>query len=248
MEDREQSIPEDEGLENEILDDEYFRIDPAEDVIPEVEILEDETAEEETPEEEETAEEEDKKLKRRKTVLSYLHDLVFGLVAVLLVFMLVFRVIVVSGPSMMQTLQNGDCIILLSSVFYGQPKQGDIVVVSKESYDNGKPIIKRVIATEGQIVDIDFVSGQVKVDDIVLDEPYINTPTNRYEGVEFPLTVEKGCVFVLGDNRDNSKDSRSPDIGQIDCREILGKALFLVLPGADPVTGKRDFNRIGVLW
>jgi len=195
-----------------------------------------------------TPEEESKKMKRQKVVLSYLHDLVFGLVAVLLVFMLVFRVIVVSGPSMKQTLQDGDCIILLSSVFYGQPKQGDIVVISKESYKNGEPIIKRVIATEGQVVDIDFVGGTVKVDGKVLDEPYINTPTNRYEGVTFPLTVDKGCVFVLGDNRDNSKDSRSPDIGQIDCREILGKALFLTLPGADEETGKRDYKRIGVLW
>ena len=205
-----------------------------------------EDKEQTTPEEE--IKEETKSVKRQKTVLAYLHDLVFGLVAVLLVFMLLFRVIVVSGPSMKQTLQNGDCIILLSSIFYGQPKQGDIVVVSKESYKNGEPIIKRVIATEGQVVDIDFLTGEVKVDGVALDEPYINTPTNRYEGVSFPLTVEKGCVFVLGDNRDNSKDSRSPDIGQIDCREILGKALFLALPGITEETGKRDFDRIGVLW
>ena len=193
-------------------------------------------------------EEESKKTERQKTVLSYLHDLVFGLVAVLLVFMLVFRVIVVSGPSMMQTLQNGDCIILLSSIFYGEPKHGDIVVVSKEAYKSGEPIIKRVIATEGQKVDIDFVVGTVTVDGKVLDEPYVNTPTNLYEGVSFPLTVEEGCVFVMGDNRNDSKDSRSPEIGQIDCREILGKALFLALPGVSEDTNKRDLKRIGVLW
>ena len=191
---------------------------------------------------------ESSKVKRQKTVLSYLHDLVFGLVAVLLVFMLFFRVIIVSGPSMMQTLQNGDCIILLSSTFCGEPKFGDIVVVSKDSYKDGEPIIKRVIATEGQKVDIDFISGVVYVDDVALDEPYINTPTNLYEGVQFPLIVEEGCVFVMGDNRNDSKDSRSPEIGLIDRREILGKALLLALPGADAVTGKRDFGRIGVLW
>jgi signal peptidase I len=76
----------------------------------------------------------------------------------------------------------------------------------------------------------------------------VNTPTNLYEGVNFPLIVEEGCVFVMGDNRNDSKDSRSPEIGQIDCREILGKALFLALPGVDAETRKRDFGRIGVLW
>ena len=193
-------------------------------------------------------EEESKKIKTQKTILSYLHDLVFGLVAVLLLFMLVFRVIVVSGPSMKETLQNGDCVILLSSVFYNEPKYGDIVVVSKDAYKDGEPIIKRVIATEGQEVNIDFVSGVVSVDGVPLDEPYVNTPTNEFEGIAFPQTVPVGCVFVLGDNRNSSKDSRSTEIGMIDKREILGKALVIALPGPDDTTGKRDFKRIGVLW
>ncbi|MBQ7329246.1 MAG: signal peptidase I [Oscillospiraceae bacterium] len=162
--------------------------------------------------------------------------------------MLVFRVIVVSGPSMKETLQNGDCIVLLSSVFYNEPKYGDIVVVSKKAYKDGEPIIKRVIATEGQEVNIDFYKGIVSVDGVELDEPYVNTPTNEYEGIEFPQIVPTGCVFVLGDNRNLSKDSRSPDIGMIDKREILGKALVIALPGPNEVTKKRDFKRIGVLW
>ena len=195
-----------------------------------------------------TPKEESKKIKAQKTILSYLHDLVFGLVAVLLLFMLVFRVIVVSGPSMKETLQNGDCIVLLSSVFYNEPKCGDIVVVSKKAYKDGEPIIKRVIATEGQEVNIDFHKGIVSIDGVELDEPYVNTPTNEFEGIEFPQIVPTGCVFVLGDNRNLSKDSRSPDIGMIDEREILGKALVIALPGPDEVTGKRDFKRIGVLW
>ena len=185
---------------------------------------------------------------RAKNILSYLHDLVFGLVCILILFMFVFRILVVSGPSMQQTLVNGDCLILVSNIFYNNPQYGDIVVASKDSFKDGEPIIKRVIATEGQKVDIDFESGIVYVDDVALDEPYTSTPTNLYEGVNFPVVVEKGCVFLLGDNRNDSKDSRCAEIGQVDRREILGKVLFLALPGVEKDTGKRDFSRIGVLW
>ena len=106
---------------------------------------------------------------------------------------------------------------------------------------------KRVIATEGQTVDIDFRKSIVYVDDIALEEPYISSPTNMFEGLHFPLTVDDGCVFVLGDNRSISSDSRNPKIGLIDEREILGKAIFLFLPGADSDTAQRDFTRIGVI-
>ena len=179
--------------------------------------------------------------------LSYLHDLVFLIAGVLLVFSLFFRIIVVSGPSMKNTLIDGDWLVLLGNVLYSEPEQGDIIVISKESYDNGTPIIKRVIATEGQTVDIDFVNGHVFVDGVRLIENYINTPTNLFEGVEFPLTVDEGCIFVMGDNRNESKDSRSPEIGLIDTREILGKAFFLVVPGNEGGIVERDFSRIGVL-
>lgn len=184
----------------------------------------------------------------QKTILSYLHDIAFGMVAILVIFMLVFRVVVVSGPSMKQTLQHGDCLVLLNSVFYREPKIGDIVVATKSSYKDGEPIIKRVIATEGQVVDIDFEKGIVYVDGKALDESYVNTPTNLYEGVSFPLTVKENCVFVMGDNRNDSKDSRSSEIGQIDRRELLGKALFLVVPGVTEDVGEREFDRIGALW
>jgi len=182
------------------------------------------------------------------TILSYIHDLVFGLVTILLVFILFFRVITVSGPSMKQTLQHGDVLILLSNVFYNEPKYGDIVVVKKASFKDGEAFIKRVIATEGQVVDIDFASGIVYVDGVALDEPYTNTKTNLFEGNQFPMTVEKGCIFVLGDNRNDSKDSRSPEIGLVDKREIIGKAVLLVLPGKNEHSGKREFDRIGGLW
>ena len=173
----------------------------------------------------------EKKLTFRENVVLYLHDWVYLLAAVLVVFLIFFRVIVVSGDSMYKTLWDGDYLLLLSNVFYQEPQPGDIIVVSKKSFDNGSPIVKRVIAVEGQTVDIDFDAGIVYVDGIALDEPYINNLTINPEGMVFPLTVEKGCIFALGDNRQVSRDSRDPAIGQIDKREVLGKALFLMLPG-----------------
>ncbi len=186
-------------------------------------------------------------LSPQQNALSYLHDFVTLVIVVLLISVLLFRVVIVSGPSMKNTLIDGDWLILLNSAVYGEPKKGDIIVASKESFEDGEPIIKRVIATEGQRVNIDFAAGIVYVNDEPLDEPYTLTPTNIYEGINFPLTVEEGCIFVMGDNRNSSKDSRSVEIGQIDCREIMGKAIFLICPGKDKSTEKRDFGRIGVL-
>lgn len=183
----------------------------------------------------------------QKGVLAYLHDLVCLLAGVLLIFSLLFRVVVVSGASMNDTLVHGDWILLLGNALYGEPKYGDIIVASKDSFKNGEPIIKRVIATEGQTVDIDFHAGIVYVDGIALDEPYTLTPTNLMEGVSFPLTVDEGCLFVMGDNRNESRDSRSDMIGLIDCREVLGKAIFLIFPGMDEDHPEREFGRIGVL-
>ena len=165
----------------------------------------------------------------------------------MIVFMLLFRMVIVSGSSMYSTLHDGDWILLLSSVFYNQPQYEDIIVASKDSFNNGEAIIKRVIATEGQTVDIDFEAGIVYVDAVPLEEDYTYTLTTIQEGIEFPLKVEEGCVFVMGDNRNDSKDSRHPDIGLIDKREILGKALFLMFPGADGTGNHRDFDRIGAL-
>ena len=179
--------------------------------------------------------------------LSYLHDFAFLIAGVLLIFSFLFRVVVVSGPSMNATLVDGDWLILVGNVLYKEPKPGDIIVASKDAFDNGAPIIKRVIATEGQTVNIDFTAGVVYVDNVALTEEYTLCPTFLYEGIDFPVTVKEGCVFVLGDNRGDSKDSRSPEIGQIDKREILGKAVFLVVPGNNGGRTQRRFDRIGVL-
>ena len=183
----------------------------------------------------------------KDSVLLYLHDAVYLLVSVLLVFLLVFRLIIVSGGSMKMTLVDGDYLLLLNNVFYHEPERGDVVVISKQSFDNGAPIVKRVIATEGQTVDIDFDNGIVYVDGTALDEPYINNLTLTSWGTEFPLTVAEGCIFVLGDNRAISRDSRDPVIGQVDKREVLGKALFLFFPGTDQMQMERDFHRIGAI-
>ena len=183
----------------------------------------------------------------KKSIVMYLHDLVYMLMTILLVFLLFFRVIVVSGDSMYSTLLDGDYLLLLGNLFYQEPKQGDIVVISKQAFDNGKPIVKRVIATEGQTVDIQ--DGTVYVDGIALEEDYINSSTYPYggSGTTFPLTVEENCIFALGDNRGVSRDSRDPVIGQIDQREILGKAILLMIPGTSHGDLPQDMGRIGVI-
>jgi len=191
---------------------------------------------------------EDRKQRKtlRENILLYLHDFVTLLAAVLLVFLLLFRVVVVFGPSMNDTLVQGDYLLLLSSTFYTDPQQGDIIVASKSSFEDGEPIIKRVIATEGQWVNIDFNSGIVYVNDQPLDEVYVKTPTNLQADMTFPLLVDEGCVFAMGDNRNRSKDSRFTEIGLIDHREIIGKAIFLFYPGIDE-NKNQDFGRIGAV-
>ena len=182
-----------------------------------------------------------------KSLVMYLHDLCWMLAVVMILFLIFFRIIVVSGPSMKMTLLDGDYLLLISNLFYREPEKGDVVVVSKQVYDNGKPIVKRVIATEGQIVDMDFANGIVYVDGLPLEEDYINTPTNLDEGSVFPQIVEEDHVFVMGDNRNNSKDSRSLEIGQVDKREVLGKVALLMVPGTDHGAEARDVHRIGTV-
>ena len=172
--------------------------------------------------------------------------LVGSVLTVVLVFTFLIRLIGVDGHSMVPTLQNGDRLLVLSSLLDSDYEYGDIVVLREESFLE-EPIVKRVIATEGQTVDIDFEAGVVYVDGEALDEPYINEPTYMEEGTEFPLTVPEGCIFVMGDNRNHSSDSRDSRLGTVDTRCVLGKAGFLAFPGADDVTGKREFGRIGLI-
>ena len=185
----------------------------------------------------------------KKSLVLYLRDLTTLLAVIMIVFVLLFRIVVVSGSSMYSTLYDGDWLLVISNVFYGKPEYGDIIVASKDSFHDGEPIIKRVIATEGQTVDIDFESGTVYVDGVALSESYIYTATTNEEGMVFPVVVEENCVFAMGDNRGYSNDSRNPAIGFVDKREILGRAVYLMFPGTGTgsFVGGRHFDRIGVL-
>ena len=184
----------------------------------------------------------------KNSILPYLKDLAKVLTVVLVLFLFCFRIAIVEGSSMYDTLVDGDYILLLNNFLDGEPEYGDIIVASKSAYKDGEPIIKRVIATEGQVVDIDYATGEVIVDGIVLDEPYIHSATVQIVNPQtFPLTVPEGCLFVMGDNRGKSLDSRSTTIGLIDRREVVGTALFLIFPGNDDGNEERQFNRIGVI-
>jgi signal peptidase I len=176
-----------------------------------------------------------------------LHDLVYLVAIILIIYLLMFRVVIVVGSSMYDTLVEGDRIVILNSFIYRQPKQGDIIVCSKESFRDGECIVKRVIATEGQVVDIDSDTGTVYVDGVALEEEYVYSMTVEHSSVTFPLRVDPGCVFVMGDNRGISLDSRYAELGLIDYREIMGKAIFLLFPGEELRTGPLDFSRFGVI-
>lgn len=188
---------------------------------------------------------EEVKLTLPQRIVSDFRDLIYVLAIFMFIYMLLLRVVVVVGPSMYNTLVDGDRLVLISNVLYQNPKQGDVIVASKDSFRDGECIIKRVIATEGQTVDIDFQLGVVYVDGIALQEDYTYTMTTTPEGMKFPATVPEGCVFAMGDNRNNSMDSRNPQIGFIDQREILGKAVFLMMPGTHAGTEEPQYDRIG---
>ena len=189
----------------------------------------------------------EKENRKDESWYSWLRTLVCVVLATVLVFTLVVRIVRVEKQSMRETLQDGDILLAVNRHLAGELKAGDIVVVKKEYFEDGKPIVKRIVATEGQTVDIDFDEGVVYVDGQALEEDYIREPTYLDEGLEFPVTVPEDCVFLLGDNRNNSMDSRYPDLGPVDVRCVIGKAVVLMFPGRTAETGKHDFSRIGGL-
>ncbi len=179
-------------------------------------------------------------------ILEYLEILVFAVCAVLILFTFAFRLCKVNGNSMNKTLLNGETLITTQLI---QPQQGDIIVFHMTNSQHARfnePLVKRVIATEGQTVRIDYVEGTVQVDGVLLDEPYVALLTaegrengrwtqppahhfNYYTGI-FEATVPEGCLFVMGDNRNNSADSRSNDVGFVDQRRVLGKVVLRLSP------------------
>ena len=185
--------------------------------------------------------------KEGRDLYEWVQALVCSVLTVVLVFTFGIRLIGVDGHSMVPSLQDGDRLLVTTSLLSGDYEYGDIVIIQKGTFAGGEPIVKRVIATGGQTVDIDFETGAVYVDGTLLEEDYINELTFVEEGTEFPLTVPEGSIFAMGDNRNHSSDSRDASLGTVDTRYVIGRAVILAFPGADESTGKRDFGRIGLI-
>ena len=192
--------------------------------------------------------EQEKQTAKGRDLYEWVQSLVGSVLVVVAIFTFVIRMMGVDGHSMLNTLQHGDRLLVVNSMLYHDYKYGDIVILRKNGVFDDDPIVKRVIAVEGQTVDIDFTEGIVYVDGEALEEDYIREPTYTAEGTEFPLTVPEGSIFVLGHNRNGSSDSRDYRLGTVDTRYVIGKAAFLIFPGPDYETEKRDFKRIGVIW
>ena len=161
-------------------------------------------------------------------LFDWLGTLLMAIVVILLVMTFFLRQITVKGHSMDDTLQTQDRLVVASFMY--EPKNGDIVVVSHgESYN--EPIIKRVIATEGQRLQINYENDEVIVDGVVLKEDYIKGRTIKLQNpTAIPDVIPKGYVFVMGDNREDSLDSRSTRIGLIPVENIIGKAFWRIQP------------------
>lgn len=169
-----------------------------------------------------------------KSAFEWAEDLVIAIVLVATIFTFFLRIITVDGSSMNPNYTDGNRVLV--SGWVTDVKQGDVVIVTNIKTLDG-PIIKRVLATEGQTVDFDAEKKAVVVDGVAVDDSRYGVENgiteinwSNYEMLTFPATVPAGCVFVLGDNRPISKDSRYQEIGMIDKRNILGKAMLKIYP------------------
>lgn len=177
--------------------------------------------------------------------LDTLNYTLLSLFCIILLCIYVFRFASVSGDSMLPTLQDGNQ--LLVNALAMDPDCGDIVIINAEraallrESDNEpylvdglhKVIVKRVVAVAGQTLDMDFDRGIVYIDGTQIDEPYTNTLTNApaiNAAFQYPIVIPEGYVFVMGDNRDVSKDSRYGDVGLISLSEIEGTVIFRFRP------------------
>ena len=170
-----------------------------------------------------------------------------SLITSLVLFLVVFQPVKVQGSSMETTLIDGDLLLMERNWLIENYYPGDIVIAAKSDYKAGENIVKRIIAVEGQTVDIDDNTGIVYVDGVQLKEPYISSITYKKGDMSFPCVVDKDCFFVLGDNRDESLDSRYTVIGQIHISEIKGKVVCLIIPGTNDGEFTLNINRIGIV-
>ena len=201
--------------------------------------------------EETLREEEDRKDASEKESLGdaaydWARSLTAAVVTVVLLFTFLIRLVGVSGPSMQNTLFTGDRLVILNSMFCDF-QAGDVVVVNAYNAPLHETLVKRIVAVGGQTVDIDFFTGTVYVDGEPLEEPYTKEPTFTTDGTQFPLTLAEDEVFIMGDNRNHSTDSRSTALGPVKEDYIQGKAVFLLFPGVTPELEKREWSRIGFL-
>ncbi len=162
-----------------------------------------------------------------KECYEWVQCIVVALIACILLFSFFGRVIDVIGHSMENSFHDGDKVI--TTRLAGDYRQGDVVVLHKDGYGS-EPLIKRVIAVGGQTVDIDFDAGIVYVDGEALDEPYTKELTYERENFSGPVYVPEGCIWVMGDNRNNSLDSRYFAIGCVDTRCVIGKVVLRIWP------------------
>ena len=164
---------------------------------------------------------------RGQGILEWYEALISAALVLVLIFSFFFRIIQVDGRSMVPTLTHGDKLIVWAAGY--TPQRGDVVIV--DSYTvYGKPLVKRIIAKGGDTISIDYDAGTVTVNGELLQEDYIAAPTYLGYDVQFPFTVPEGTLFVMGDNRLDSLDSRYSEIGLIDTDNIIGKAQFVALP------------------
>ena len=189
------------------------------------------STEEDGQQQEETSEngQKEKETRSLKTeIIEWIKAFVFAGVIVALIFGFVIRPVEVKGHSMEPTLQNSDRLI--EWMLFYTPKQGDIVILSEKT-GLDEALVKRVIATEGQTVDINK-SGEVLVDGVLLNEDYIYETIDQahYGDWDYPVTVPEGCIFVMGDNRNHSTDSRYAEVGFVDVDEVIGKVFLRLSP------------------
>ena len=164
-------------------------------------------------------------------LFTWLQALTFALVIIMIVFTFFARIIGVDGHSMEPTLQDRDMLLLQCAGY--EPRQGDVVVLHKSFSTTGEPIVKRVIAVGGQSVHIDYDSSTVyvdgePVDDSYLGEPMVQPGSSTMQGTDWD--IPEGSVFVMGDNRNNSSDSREESLGPVENQYVLGRALVVLFP------------------